>query len=118
MGAKGPVDTKIDTNALNEVIVFANQYRQDVTDRADTIRKLCRQMEENETLKGGDGEVIRENFMKIAQGCNNLDSSTEKISKVLNDRLGKAIEMYHGKAVGSTAEDAQKAAKKVGVLKE
>lgn len=118
MGAKGPVNTKIDTNALNEVIVFANQYRQEVTDRVDTIRKLCRQMEDNETLKGGDGEVIRENFMVIAQGCNNLDSSMEKIVKVLNDRLGKAIEMYHGKAVGSTTDDASKASRKVGVMKE
>lgn len=117
MAAKGPVDTKIDTNALNELIVFANTYRQDVTERVDSIRKLCRQMEENESLKGGDGDIIRENFVKIAEGCNNLDKSTETIIKVLNDRLGKAIEMYHGNTLGDSEEKAAKASKNVGVLK-
>ena len=118
MAGKGPLDAKIDTGALNEVIVFANQYRQDVSDKADQIRHICASMEEGESLKGGDGDVIRENFAKIAIGCNNLDKSTQYIAKVLNERLGNAIEMRHGKAIGSSSDSMDKATQKVGAFKE
>lgn len=118
MAGKGPLDTKIDTGALNEVIVFANQYRIEVSQRAQDIRRICAQMEDEESLKGGDGDVIRENFAKIAAGCNNLDKSTQFIAKQLNERLGHAIEMRHGKSIGSSTESIDKAAQKTGIFKE
>lgn len=118
MAGKGPLDAKIDTGALNEVIVFANQYRQDVSEKAEQIRHICATMEEEESLKGGDGDVIRENFGKIAVGCNNLDKSTQFITKILNERLGSAIEMRHGKSLGSSTDSMNKATQKVGAFKE
>lgn len=118
MGTKGNLDTKIDTVALNEVIVFANQYRQEVTDASNEIRSICQNMENEESLQGGDGDVIRENFKAIAQGCNNLDRSTEKIVKVLNDKLSVAINMRHGSTIGDSSDKVTAATKQVGVLKE
>lgn len=116
MAGKGPLDTKIDTGALNEVIVFANQYRIDVSQKAQDIRRICASMEEEESLKGGDGDVIRENFAKIAVGCNNLDKSTQYIAKQLNERLGHAIEMRHGKSVAGSTDSINQATQKQGVF--
>lgn len=118
MAGKGPLDARIDTGALNETIVFANQYRHDVSDAADQIRRICAMMEEEESLKGGDGDVIRENFAKLAVGCNNLDKSTQYITKVLNDKLASAIQMRHGQTVGSSTETMDKAAQNAGMFKE
>ena len=59
MSTKGPIDARIDVGALNEVIVYANQYRQEVSAKADAIRTVCRKMEDEESLKGGDGDHIR-----------------------------------------------------------
>lgn len=118
MAGKGPLDTKIDTAALAEVIVFGNQYRQDVSQRSADIRRICKQMEDEESLKGGDGDVIRENFAMIAVGCKQLDDSTQFITKVLNEKLGVAIHMRHGQTVGSSGDNMQKAVKQAGVFKE
>jgi hypothetical protein len=118
MANKGLLDTKIDVMALNEIIIFANHYRSEVTERVETIRKLCKQMEEEESLKGGDGDQIRANFEKIASGCNQLDKSTEYIVKVLNDKLGTAIKMRHGSTTNAATEAVTQAANKTGVLKE
>lgn len=117
MANKGPLDAKIDVGALNEIIVYANQYRQEVTEKTDAIRNLCNQMAENESLSGGDGDVIRDNFAKIATGCSSLDRSTEFIVKTLNDKLGVAIQMRHSSSIGSSTESMDKAASTVGVLK-
>lgn len=118
MANKGNLDTKIDTSALNEVIVFASTYRQDVTEASNEIRTICQSMENEESLQGGDGDIIRENFRTIAMGCNNLDKSTEKIVKVLNDKLSAAIKMRHGQSVGDSTDKAKSATSRVGVLKE
>lgn len=118
MGNKGPVDTKIDVGALNEVIVFANQYRHEVSAKADEIRTVCRKMEEEESLKGGDGDHIRECFATIAQGCNQLDRSTEKIVSVLNEKLSVAIQMRHGQTSNAVSDSTAAAARNVGAYKE
>lgn len=118
MGNKGPVDVVLDIPAINEIIVFANQYKQEVSDKADTIRTLCKQMDENESLNGGDGERIKANFRDIAAGCNQLERSVDKIVNVLNSKLETMIKMNKGTTTAA-ATDATKAAKSnMGVLKE
>jgi len=118
MANKGLLDTKIDVQALNEIIIFANRYRSEVTDNVERIRTLCKRMEEEESLKGGDGDQIRANFEKIASGCNQLDKSTEFIVKQLNEKLGVAIKMRHGATTSASTETVAQAANKTGVLKE
>lgn len=118
MAGKGPMDAKIDTQALNEVIVFANQYRIDVKDQSERVRRICMNMQTEESLSGGDGDVIRDNFMKIAVCCEQLDNSTEYIVKVLNDKLGAAIQLRHGAAIGNSTESMDAAVKNTGVFKE
>lgn len=116
MSAKGPIDARIDVGALNEVIVYANQYRQEVSSKADAIRTVCRKMEDEESLKGGDGDRIRECFATIAKGCNQLDKSTEKIVSVLNDKLSTAIKMRHGQTTNAATDSTTAATKKVGFM--
>ena len=116
MSTKGPIDARIDVGALNEVIVYANQYRPEVSAKADAIRTVCRKMEDEESLKGGDGDHIRECFATIAKGCNQLDKSTEKIVAVLNDKLATAIGMRHGATSNAASEAVTSANKKVGFM--
>lgn len=118
MATKGPLNVVLDIPAINEIIVFANQYKQEVSDKADTIRTLCKQMTDNESLSGGDGEEIKANFQTIATGCNQLELSVDKIVSVLNDRLEKMIKMNKGTTTATSAEAAKKAASGMGVLKE
>lgn len=118
MGNKGPLDVVLDIPAINEIIVFANQYKQEVSEKADTIRTLCKQMSDNESLSGGDGEEIKANFQIIASGCNQLESSVDKIVSVLNSRLETMIRMNKGQTTAQSSEDAKKASSKMGVLKE
>lgn len=115
MGAKGPLNANIDVGALNEIIVYANSYRQDVTAAAEQIRHLCENMEQEESLKGGRGDVIRENFAKIAQGCVKLEKSTEHIVRVLNDKLKPAIDALKKGSAEAAAEKMDAATKKSGV---
>lgn len=110
-------NVKINTDSLNEVIVFSNRYRQEVDRAADEIKMICGQMEDDASLKGGDGDLIRENFRTIAIACDGLRESTEKISAVLNDKLVKAIAQTKGMNAAASTEAINKAARKAGTLK-
>ncbi len=118
MAGKGPVDVVFDLPAVNEIIVFANKYKDDVQTSADEIRTICKQMSENESLSGGDGEEIKANFQQIANGCNHLEKSVETIVKVLNDRLESMIKMGKGTTTANSSDAAKKASSNLGVLKE
>ena len=118
MGNKGPLDVVLDIPAINEIIVFANQFKQEVSEKADTIRTLCKQMTENESLNGGDGEEIKANFQSIATGCNQLEQSVDKVVSVLNNKLEKMIQMNKGTTTAASSEAAKKASQNMGVLKE
>ena len=117
MANKG-LDVVLDVPAINEIIVFANHYRQGVTASADTIRTLCAQMQDNESLAGGDGEEIRENFKIIGEGCTQLEQSVEKIVTVLNNRLETMLQMNKGKISGDSKDTAKKAAGDMRIIKE
>lgn len=117
MAVKGSVDTKIDTGALNEIIVYSNLFSKEVCDAVEQIQTICRRMEEEESLKGGDGEMIRESFIKISKGCMQIATSAKGISKTLDNRLGKALGMGKGSIAGNAAESAKSAADKAGVIR-
>lgn len=118
MGTKGPLNVVLDIPAINEIIVFANQYKMDISEKTEHIRTLCKQMTDNETLSGGDGEEIKANFGIIANGCNQLEQSVDKIVSVLNNRLEKMIQMNKGKTTANATDAAKKASSNMGVLKE
>lgn len=118
MANKGPLDVVLDIPAINEIIVFANQYKMEVSEKADTIRTLCKSMTDDESLSGGDGEEIKANFQTIAAGCNQLEQSVKKIVSVLNSRLEKMIQMNKGTTTADSTDAAKKAASNMGVLKE
>jgi methyl-accepting chemotaxis protein len=118
MGAKGPLDVVLDIPAVNEIIVFANQYKAEVSEHVSAIRSLCKQMTDNESLNGGDGEEIKANFVVISNGCSQLESSIEKIVTILNQRLEKMIQMNKGKTTAEATEAANKAAKNMNIIKE
>lgn len=117
MAVKGTVNTVIDSQALASIIVFSNRYVEEVREAADEIRSLCRGMEDEESLKGGDGEQFRESFATIATACNNLESSISYINKVLNEKLGTALGMNKGKTSAESADSIKAASNKTGVLK-
>ena len=116
MGNKGPLDAVLDIPAINEIIVFSNQYKQEVSEKADHIRTVCKQMTENESLNGGDGEAIKASFEDIAKGCNRLEKSVEKIVSVLNNKLDTMIRMNKGTTTATATDAAAAAKRKVGVL--
>lgn len=117
MATKGPMNTKIDKNAVNELIVYANQYKQSVSESVEVIRTYCRQMEEEESLKGGDGESIRASFKTIADACNRLETSISYIVTKLNEKLEYMIKLNKGSAAANASESAQKAQRNMGVFK-
>lgn len=117
MAGKGPIDVVVDAPSLSEIIVFVNRSRFTITDEADSIRAICKQMSDNKSLSGGDGEEIKNNFKIIADGCQNLVKSFDHISAVLNERLSVLTQMNKGKITAESTEEAKKAAKKMGVLK-
>lgn len=117
MAAKGTVNTTVDPNALASIIVFAGRYRDEVTNATNEIRSICRNMQEEKSLVGGDGDAIRESFKQIAEGCKNVDSSLQNILNTLNTKLTTAIAMTKGSTLGTSQEDIDKATKKAGVLK-
>lgn len=118
MANKGPLDVVLDIPAVNEIIVFANQYKVEVAERSDHIRTVCKQMTDNQSLQGGDGEEIKALFNVIADGCSQIEQSVEVIVSVLNDRLGEMIKMNKGITTSAASDAAKSAASKMGVLKE
>lgn len=113
---KGELDMVADGPALNEIIVFANQLKQDCDEKAEHIRKICLQMEDEESLKGGDGDVIRENFKQTAAGISKLESSVSFIVSKLNSNLEAVTKMYAGKNTQGSTEAVNAAAKKTGMF--
>lgn len=113
---KGELDMVADGPALNEIIVFANQLKMDCSEKAEHIRKICLNMEDEETLKGGDGDVIRDNFKQIATGINKLEGSITYIVTKLNASLEAVTKMYAGKNTQASSEAVNTAAKKTGIF--
>ena len=113
---KGELDMVADAPALNEIIVFANQLKQDCSQIAEHIRKICLNMEDEESLKGGDGDVIRENFKLTATGINRLEGSISYIVSKLNTSLEHVTRMYAGKNTQAASDAAQAASKKTGIF--
>lgn len=115
MGQKG---NKLNINpaAINQVIVFANQYRQGILESIDTIEGVCAQMTNDDTLNGGDGEEIKQGFMTIAAGCKNLEKSIKTVIDGFNQSLVKVLDMLSGKSIGDSTDTAKKAANQMGVL--
>lgn len=113
---KGELDMVADGPALNEIIVFANQLKQDCSEKAEHIRRICLSMEDEESLKGGDGDVIRENFKQIASGINKLEGSITFIVSKLNTSLEAVTRMYAGKNTAASTEAVNAAAKKTGIF--
>ena len=117
MSTKGKLDTIVDAPALQEIIVSANRLRQECTKSADNIRKVCLNMEEEESLKGGDGDIIREAFASISSGVTNLEKSLSFVTQTLNNNLEKILKMVAGKSTGAMQEETQAATKKMGIFK-
>lgn len=118
MAGKGPIDTVIDLPAINELIVFMSKYRMEVIEKTQRIITICKTMSEDESLNGGDGEEIKNNFITIATGCNKLSQSVEYIVNKLNDKLSVGIDMTKGKTTKDSTEKSKTAAAKLGVMKE
>lgn len=117
MGVKGAVNTTIDVNELSSLIVFAKRYSEEVSAASEEIRTLCRGMAEEESLKGGDGEQLREQFAKIGTAYGEIDKSVQYIVKTLNDKLKSALEMTHTTASSQSEDAINTAAKNAGVFK-
>lgn len=115
--AKGPLDTKIDLSTLNTIIVFANQFSRDCGDRSEDIITICRKMETEESLAGGDGEEIRKSFEEIAKGAAHIGKSAKQISKILDSKLGKGLDLKKGHYSAQAMEETSKAADSAGVIK-
>ena len=119
MSATGNLQSSVNISidAMNELIVATNMYRQEVDKAADEIRLICQQMEDDESLKGGDGDLIRENFKAISVSCRGLHDSTKYIAGVLNGKLSHAIKMMEGRTAAASTEAIQQANAKTGVFK-
>lgn len=117
MGVKGSVNTSIDVNELSSLIVFAKRYADEVEQASDEVRTLCRGMAEEESLKGGDGENFRAQFGQIATAYSNIDKSVQYITRTLNEKLKKALEMAKNSSSAASEDAAHQAATKAGVLK-
>ena len=111
MGVKGSVDATLDAPALNEVIVFANSMRSNLNEHADNIRAICQNMSSDESLVGGDGEVIKKNYETIASTITTLEQSFEHIVTILNQKLEVIYQMNAGKNTAASTEAAEHAKK-------
>ena len=49
MANKGPLDVVLDIPAMNEIIVYANTYKNEVSDAIASIKTLCKQMTDDES---------------------------------------------------------------------
>ena len=118
MAVKGELNTTIDIPALNELAVAAKAYYLEVNERVDLITNLCTQMQSEKSLEGGDGDMIRENFMMIAKGCTTLAESLKKIDYVLNEKLTTALNMMKGRTTAQSDVSAKKAASDMRIVQE
>ena len=117
MGNKGPIDVVVEAPAVNEIIVFANQYRQEILEATSTITAACQRMTEEESLNGGDGEEIKANFQTIAAGCVTLEKSVKVMVDGLNKNLESIIKMSKGTTTAASSVAAKSASNKMGVFK-
>ena len=115
---KGTVDTVINIQALERVVVQGKIYQRNTNAAASEISKICADMmdESHGYLSGGDGDTIRENFEYLSKACTALRASTNTIVSEVDAHIAPALAMQNGKTMVN-ADSAAKAAKKTGVLK-
>lgn len=111
------LDTTVDTAVLNGLIVSGNMFCKDTLEISDSISTIARKMEDDESLKGGDGDQIRESFSQIAVGAKNVSKSAKQITHVLNDKLDKALKAKQGRFGADSSSQAKTATAKAGIQK-
>lgn len=117
MAQKGAVNTNIDFDAINAVILAAGKYKNVAESVTTEIRKIADQMRDEESLIGGNGEVIRDCFVEIGQGAYEVEMSLQQLIKLVDIALGKAMRSTESNVTNNAADEAANAAKNAGVYK-
>lgn len=116
MANKGPIEGTIDASALTDIIIFAKTFKRELGERAAIITAKCTEMTTSDALNGGDGEELKDIFRSIAAGIQRIEATAKIIADVLDDKLGKALEMGKGKYSSAAMENTTAAAQKMGSL--
>lgn len=112
MSQKGPV--KYDKDSIVNVVVATRATTSEVRADAERGKKLCTDLLEDESLKGADGEVIREALSSYMDTFTNLSNSCDRVAKIVDGKLEKADAVSGRKLAGNIDEEAAKVGKKVG----
>ena len=82
MSQKGPV--KYDKDSIVNVVVATRATTSEVRADAERGKKLCTDLLEDESLKGADGEVIREALSSYMDTFTNLSNSCDRVAKIVS----------------------------------
>lgn len=115
MAQKGSVNTNVDFEAINAVILAAGKYQSRAEDITNEIRKICEQMKNDETLVGNNGDIIRECFASIGKGAQDVQESLHKLVNITDKALGRALKAAQTQHTAEAEEAATAAAKNTGV---
>lgn len=116
MAQKGPA-LNMNPAALEAIIVATNRTKAVIGEESENIDHVCTNMEQEESLKGGGGDDIREKFAEISDGTKKIKASLEKAVKNLNDSLEKLIPLLKAQVDDETASRVKSQVGKAGVYK-
>lgn len=114
MSQKGPV--KYDKDSIVSVIVATKATTAEIRENIERGRKLCTSLLEDESLKGADGDVIREALNGFMSTFSNLSSSCERVAAIVDKKLEKAEAVSGRKLAGNLDEEAKAAGKNLGAF--
>lgn len=108
---------KVNNDSVSAIVVASRAYKGDVDTGILEIKRLCQQLLDNESLKGGDGELIREAARTLADRTQNLAKSADEIWKKLDKLVVLIAEAQGGRTAGNLHETVNKAGKNIGIYK-
>ena len=118
MANMGEVKSTFDGDGLSIIIVKTLEYKFYVEEKVTQIKACCKTMTENESLKGGRGDVIVEAFEELAKAADSVVEQLERFGKKLDAQLDAFEKTLNNKGISAgVIEEARSKAQKVAVKK-
>lgn len=107
--------TEVDLSTTEIMVVACKQFNMSAEQNGNVMVAESKKMEAEESLKGGDGEVIREAFATVGKCCIDFKAVISAIAKQIDTNLAPMLAMNNGSTTASL-EDVQRTSKKTSSI--
>jgi hypothetical protein len=104
------------SQSLTQVFHNLKISNTNLTSKVDSIKATARKLLDDQSLSGGQADVVRENLEDIANTIEHIVASNKKLVEPLDRGIGGAVTLQHGHTASNAREENKKLTSGSGVL--